>query len=93
MRSYLKVVSIEKEFIGRETTLEKYLALVKRMENHFKSFIVEYIERNKNTEADELANAAAQSTPLPTDVFFQTIKDAPVKIVEPKPGLINATEG
>jgi hypothetical protein len=38
----------EKECIAREATLERYLGLVKRMENYFKEFIVEYIERNKN---------------------------------------------
>jgi ribonuclease HI len=42
----LKVVSsqIEKECIARESSLEKYLALIRRMENHFKGFTVEYIE-------------------------------------------------
>jgi ribonuclease HI len=52
-----KVVSgqIEKECIAREARLEKYLALVRRMENYFRGFTVEYIERNKNTEADDLA--------------------------------------
>jgi ribonuclease HI len=56
-----KVVSsqIEKECITREPTLKKYLALVRRMENYFNGFTVEYIERNKNTKADELAKTAA----------------------------------
>jgi hypothetical protein len=38
--TYSKVISdqIEKEYIAREATLEKYLALVRRMENHFKGF-------------------------------------------------------
>jgi ribonuclease HI len=35
---------IEKECIDREPTLEKYLALVRRMENYFKRFTVEYIK-------------------------------------------------
>jgi hypothetical protein len=67
-----KVVSshVEKECISREPTLEKYLALVRRMKNYFKGFTVEYIERNKNTEANELAKAIARNTSLPTDVFF-----------------------
>jgi hypothetical protein len=84
---------IEKECITRESTLEKYLALVRRMENYFKGFTVEYIERNKNAKADELAKATTQKTPLPVDVFFQTIKDASVKIVEPEARLINIIEG
>jgi hypothetical protein len=40
------------------------------MENYFKGFTVEYIERMKNTEADELARAAAKKAVLPPDVFF-----------------------
>jgi ribonuclease HI len=41
-----KVVSgqIEKECIAREPTLEKYLGLIRKMENYFKEFTVEYIE-------------------------------------------------
>jgi hypothetical protein len=46
------------------------LALVRRMENNFKGFTVEYIEKNKNSEADELAKAAYHNMPLPADVFF-----------------------
>jgi hypothetical protein len=84
---------IEKECITRESTLEKYLALVRRMENYFKGFTVEYIERNKNAKADELAKATTRKTPLPADVFFQTIKDESVKIVEPEARLINIIEG
>jgi hypothetical protein len=50
-----KVVSsqIEKECIARESTLEKYLALIRRMDNYFKGFTVVYIEGNKNTKVDE----------------------------------------
>jgi hypothetical protein len=40
------------------------------MEGYSKRFILEYIERNKNAKADELAKAAARNTPLPADVFF-----------------------
>jgi hypothetical protein len=39
------------------------------MENYFKGFTKEYIERAKNAEADELVKATARSTPLPADVF------------------------
>jgi hypothetical protein len=73
--------------------LEKYLALVRRVDNYFKGFTVEHIDRNKNTEANKLGKAAAQKTPLPTDVFFQTIEDASVKIVALEPRLINAIDG
>jgi hypothetical protein len=40
------------------------------MEFFFKGFTVDYIDRNKNAEADELAKAVAHNTPLPTDVFL-----------------------
>jgi hypothetical protein len=39
------------------------------MESFFRGFTIEYIDRNKNTEADELAKAVARNTPLPADVF------------------------
>jgi ribonuclease HI len=61
LRTDFKVVTrqIEKQCIAREPTLKKYLGLVRKMENYFKGFTVEYIERNKNCEADELAKATA----------------------------------
>jgi ribonuclease HI len=46
---------IKKECIARDARLEKYLALVRRMENYFKGFSVEHVERN---------------TTMPPDVFF-----------------------
>jgi hypothetical protein len=63
------------------------------MESYFKGFMMEYIEHNKNTRADELAKATARNTPMLTDVFFQVIEDALVKIVLPEPRLINIIEG
>jgi hypothetical protein len=63
------------------------------MESYFKGFTVEYIERAKNVEPNELAKAAARNTPLPTDVFLQVISDASIKIVEPEPMIINLIQG
>jgi hypothetical protein len=63
------------------------------MESYFKGFMVEHIERNKNAEADDLAKAAAHIAPMPTDIFFQVIEDASIKIVLPKPRLTNIIEG
>jgi hypothetical protein len=63
------------------------------MENHFKGFTVEYIERSKNSEASELAKVVARNMPLPADVLFQLIADASVKTIEPEPRLINLIEG
>jgi ribonuclease HI len=46
LRTDSKVVAgqIEKECVAREPTLEWYVALVRRMENYFKGFTVEYIK-------------------------------------------------
>jgi hypothetical protein len=63
------------------------------MENYFKGFTVEYIERNKNYEADELAKGVANNTPMPADVFFHVLEDASVKTVPPEPRVINIIEG
>jgi hypothetical protein len=46
------VSQIKKECWARDETLERYLAVIRRMENYFKVFTVEHIERTKNTEAD-----------------------------------------
>jgi hypothetical protein len=40
---------IKKEYMARDATLERYLAIVQRMNNYFKGFTVEYIKRTKNT--------------------------------------------
>jgi hypothetical protein len=63
------------------------------MENYFKWFTVEHIERNKTTEADDLAKGVACNTPMHADVFFQVIEEASIKIVIPEPRLINIIEG
>jgi ribonuclease HI len=90
-----KVISsqIEKECDAREPTLKKYLALDRRMENHFKGFTLEYIERIKYSKVDKLVKATARNMPLSVDVFFQVIADSSVKIVESDPRLINLIEG
>jgi ribonuclease HI len=51
---------IKKECMARDKTLGTYLAAVRMMQNFFKGFIVEHIERVKNTEAEELAKAATK---------------------------------
>jgi ribonuclease HI len=90
-----KVVAgqIEKESIAREPTLKRYLVLVRRMESFFKGFTMEYIDKNKNSKADELAKAAAHNTPLPAEVFWQTIKDASIKTIELDPRVIRIIQG
>jgi hypothetical protein len=56
-------------------------------------FNVEYIDRKKNIEADELAKVATRNTPLPNDVFQQIISDASIKTIEPEPRAINVIQG
>jgi hypothetical protein len=63
------------------------------MDNFFKGFTVEYIDRNKNSKADELAKAIAHNTPLPTDVFLKTILDASIKTTKSEPRVINVIQG
>jgi hypothetical protein len=63
------------------------------MENYFKGFTVEFIERPKNTEANELVKVVARNTPLPADVFLQVIPDASIKTVKPEPRVINLIQG
>jgi hypothetical protein len=63
------------------------------MDNFFKGFTVEHIKRAKNTEADELAKATARKTVLPSVVFFQTIEDPSIKIVELELRMINIVQG
>jgi hypothetical protein len=84
---------LEKECIAREPTLEKYLLLVRRMENFFKAFPVGYIGRNKNAEADEPAKAATHNTPLSANVFLQITSDASIQTVELEPRVINIVQG
>jgi hypothetical protein len=91
--SKVVVSQIEKECMARDATLETYLAAVRRKENYFMGFIVEHIERTKNTKANELAKAAAKKTVLPPDVLFQVIEDPSIKPVEPEPRMVNIIQG
>jgi hypothetical protein len=63
------------------------------MENYFKGFMVEHIERGKNSKDDEFVKVAAHNTPLHADVFFQVVLDASIKTVETEPKVINQIEG
>jgi hypothetical protein len=63
------------------------------MARFFKGFTVQYIERTKNEEADELDKAVAKKAVIPPDVFFQDIEDPSVKIVELEPRMANIIQG
>jgi hypothetical protein len=67
-------------------------SLSQKNRKKFKGFTIEYIDRNKNTEADELAKEAAHNTPLPADVFLQIISDASIKTIKPEPRVINVIQ-
>jgi hypothetical protein len=62
------------------------------MENNFKWLSIEHIERNKNTERDELAKIIAQKTTL-SPYVFQTIEDSLVKTTELDPTMVNVIQG
>jgi hypothetical protein len=64
------VSRIEKECMARDATVERYLAIIRRMENNLKRFPIKYVERIKNTEVDELAKVATRKTLLQLDVCF-----------------------
>jgi hypothetical protein len=63
------------------------------METFFKGFTLEHMESVKNTDADELAKAAAKKSELPPNVFFHVIEDPSIKTVELEPQMINVIQG
>jgi hypothetical protein len=84
---------IEKRMYSQGTNPREISSSSQKNGKKFKGFTIEYIYRNKNSEADELAKAAARNNPLPADVFSQTISDASIKTIEPEPKVINITQG
>jgi hypothetical protein len=50
---------IEKDYKVRDPELAKYLQFLRDQEKHFEGFTVKNISRNDNSDADELAKAAA----------------------------------
>jgi hypothetical protein len=67
---------------ARDPKLEKYLDTVRRMEASFEVFSVKNIPRGDNEQADLLAKSAAQGLPLPSEVFFETLKAPSVERME-----------
>jgi ribonuclease HI len=95
LRTDSKVIprQIKNECIARNSMLERYLALVRWMENYIRGFSVEHIDWSKNIETDELAKATTRKAAQPPDVFFQTLKDSSLKIIEPEPRTVNVIQG
>jgi ribonuclease HI len=73
---------VDKSSKARDPKLEKYLDTVRRLEASFEGFSVKNIPRGTNEHADLLAKSAAQGLPLPSEVFFETIKAPSVELME-----------
>jgi ribonuclease HI len=73
---------VDKSSKTRDPKLEKYLDTVRRLEASFEGFSVKNIPRGENEHADLLAKPAAQGLPLPSEVFFETIKAPSVELLE-----------
>jgi hypothetical protein len=73
---------VDKSSRARDPKLEKYLDAVRRLEASFKGFSVKSIPRGENEHADLLAKSVAQGLPLPSEVFFETIKAPSVELME-----------
>jgi ribonuclease HI len=73
---------VDKSSKARDPKLEKYLGTVQRMEASFEVFYVKNILRGENEHVDLLAKSAAQGLPLPSEVFFETIKAPSVELIE-----------
>jgi ribonuclease HI len=73
---------VDKSSKARDPKLEKYLDAVQRLEASFEDFYVKNIPMGENEHADLLAKSAAQGLPLPSEVFFETIKAPSVELME-----------
>jgi ribonuclease HI len=73
---------VDKSCKARDPKLEKYLDTVRRLETSFEGFSVKNIPRGENEHADLLAKSAAQGLPLPSEVFFKTIRAPSVELLE-----------
>jgi ribonuclease HI len=73
---------VDKSCKARDPKLEKYLDTVRRLEASFEGFSVNNIPRGENEHTDLLAKSAALGLPLPSEVFFETIKAPSVELLE-----------
>jgi hypothetical protein len=73
---------VDKSSKARNPKLEKYLDTVRWLEASFEGFSVKNIPRGENENADLLAKSAAQGLPLPSEVFFETIKTPLIELME-----------
>jgi ribonuclease HI len=73
---------VDKSCRARDPKLEKYLNTVQRLEASFEGFSVKNIPRGENEHAYLLAKSSAQGLPLPSEVFFETIRAPSVELLE-----------
>jgi hypothetical protein len=73
---------VDKSSKARDPKLEKYLDTVRRLEASFEGFSLKKYSKRGNEHADLLAKSAAQGLPLPSEVFFETIKAPSVELME-----------
>jgi hypothetical protein len=73
---------VDKSSKAQDPKLEKYMDAVRRLEASFEGFSVKNIPRCENEHANLLAKSAAQGLPLPSEVFFETIKAPSVELME-----------
>jgi ribonuclease HI len=73
---------VDKSSKARDPKLEMYLDMVRRMEASFEGFSIKNIPRGENEHANLLAKSAAHGLPLPSEVFFETIKAPSVELME-----------
>jgi hypothetical protein len=84
LKTDLQVISghVDKSSKARDPKLEKYLEAVRRLEASFEGFSVKTIPRGENEHADLLAKSAAHGLPLPSEIFFETIKAPSVELMK-----------
>jgi ribonuclease HI len=73
---------VDKSSKARDPKLEKYLDAVRRLEASFEGFSVKNIPRGENEHTDLLDKSAARGLPLPSEVFFETIKAPSFELME-----------
>jgi ribonuclease HI len=73
---------VDKSSKARDLKLERYMDTIRRLEASFEGFSVKNISRGENEHTDLLAKSVAQGIPLPSEVFFETIKAPSVELVE-----------
>jgi ribonuclease HI len=73
---------VDKSGKARDPELEKYLDVVRRLEASFEGFSIKNIPRGENEHVDLLAKSAAQGLPLPSEVFFETIKSPSIELMK-----------